>query len=436
MDEKKKRYLEEQTGAAVARTEDGHYTITLQYEEIKLHDVLEAQILDGCDAYTTRTISQNDDDFVITVRSNTPLTPFGTVRRKTESTRLFIAAALIQKVMQHRNDKLHLIICPENVLVSEALDIVLIHYGIKNSMPPDERDEEKLFLELRATLSALLDGQYHFNEYMNDNGVLKLSPKATSLMKQTTLEALRDLVSKWIQVHEKEEAALHKVPKKKWTIQKWTGIGLIVALVPAIVFTVYVLAFLQPRQAAFTESHRAYLNENYSEVIDILESYKPNVMPRVVKFQLAQAYVATEQLKDEQKANLTNVLVLQAAEPYFDYWIAIGRGENEEAVDIARGLGDEDLIAYAQIKHREEVKNDKKLSGKEREDLIKEIDNEITDYMQALEKLEEEKKQEEERLQPQTEPASSDVSEEEQNEEKDREGKKEDADEKKDGGDE
>ncbi|WP_313957676.1 type VII secretion protein EssB/YukC, partial [Staphylococcus epidermidis] len=78
-------------------------------------------------------------------------------------------------------------------------------------------------------------------------------------------------------------------------------------------------------------------------------------MPRVVKYELAQSYVAVEPLQDYHRENLKNVLVLQAAEPYFDYWIAIGRGENEEAIDIARGLQDKEWLVYANLKRREEV---------------------------------------------------------------------------------
>ncbi|SDB86931.1 type VII secretion protein EssB [Shouchella lonarensis] len=439
MSEKKQLYLEEQVGMQLEKDENNHYTITFQNEEIKLNDTLEAKVLDGCDLLTTREIKQSEDDFVIKIKPVIPLRSFGALKNKEESAKLFIAHALIQKVIEHDHDKLQLIVCPENLLVSDGLDVTFIHYGVKDSIPPYEKDNERVLLELRTTLLVLLDGNHRFKEYMNHHDTLKLPTKATSLLEQTTLEGLRELVSRWIQEHEQQEKLLHKVPKTKWTIQKWTGIGLGVALVPAIVYIVYVLAFLQPRQEAFTASHTAYLNENYSEVIDTLEPYAPSKMPRVVKFQLAQAYVATEQLKDKQKATLTNVLVLQAAEPYFDYWIAVGRGENEEAVDIARGLGDEVLIAYAQIKRREEIKNDKNLSGKEREDLIKEVEADIDDYMDKMKELAEE----EEKRQPQAEPAASEEVEETKVEEKDQEeqDKQEGEDDKekdkeKDGGDE
>ncbi|MFS0646490.1 type VII secretion protein EssB [Siminovitchia sp. 179-K 8D1 HS] len=396
MSERKRLYLEEQLGMQLGKDENGHYTITFQNEEIQLNDTLEARVLDGYDPLTTREIEQNEDDFVIKVRPVIPLRPFGTLKNKEENVKLFVAHALIQKVIQHDNDRLHLIVSPENVLVSDGLEVTFIHYGVKDSIPPYEKTPDRLFLELRTTLLVLLDGNYRFNEYMNHHDTLKLSHRATALIQQTTLEGLRELVCDWIREQEQQEKQLHKVPKTRWTLQKWIGIGLISALVPAIVYIVYVLAFLQPRQDAFTVSHAAFLNENYSEIIDTLEPYSPSSMPRVVKYELAQSYVAVEPLQDYHRENLKNVLVLQAAEPYFDYWIAIGRGENEEAIDIARGLQDKEWLVYANLKRREEVKNDNKLSGKEREDLLKEIEAEIDHYMRELEELAEE----EEPLQP------------------------------------
>ncbi|BAB04693.1 type VII secretion protein EssB [Halalkalibacterium halodurans] len=439
MSERKRRYIEEQVGMQLGKDENSHYTITFQNEEIKLHDTLEAKVLDGCDPHTTREIEQNEDDFVIKVKPVIPLRSFGSLRNKEESVKLFVAHALIQKVIQHDHDKLHLIVSPENVLVSDGLDVTFIHYGVKDSIPPYETDPERLFLELRATLLVLLDGNHRFHEYMNYHDTLKLSPEAKSLVQQTTLEGLRELIRHWIQEHEQQEKQLHKVPKTKWTIQKWAGIGLIAALVPAIIYIVYVLAFLQPRQEAFTASHAAYLNENYSQVIDTLEPYSPNSMPRVVKYQLAQSYVAIEPLQAYHRENLKNVLVLQAAESYFDYWIAIGRGENEKAIDIARGLQDKEWLVYANVKRREEVKSDENLSGKEREDLIKEIEAEIDDYMRELEELAEEG----EAFQPNAEPAASNELEEdegdtEEDDSDNQEAKDEDKDKKqkdKDGGD-
>ncbi|GIN98947.1 ESX secretion system protein YukC [Siminovitchia terrae] len=390
MSERKRLYLEERLGMQLGKDENGYYTITFQNEEIQLNDTLEARVLDGCDPYTTREIEQNEDDFVIKVRPVIPLKSFGTLKNKEEIVKLFVAHALIQKVIQHDHDILHLIVSPENVLVSDGLEVTFIHYGVKDSIPPYEKTPDRLFFELRTTLLVLLDGNYRFNEYMNHHDTLKLSNKATALIQQTTLEGLRELVCDWIREQEQQEKLLHKVPKTRWTLQKWIGIGLISALVPAIVYIVYVLAFLQPRQEAFTASHGAFLNENYSEVIDTLEPYSPSSMPRVVKYELAQSYVAVEPLQDYHRENLKNVLVLQAAEPYFDYWISIGRGENEEAIDTARGLQDKEWLVYANLKHREEVKNDNKLSGKEREDLIKEIEAEIDNYMRELEELAEE----------------------------------------------
>lgn len=76
-------------------------------------------------------------------------------------------------------------------------------------------------------------------------------------------------------------------------------IVLISAFVPPIMYIVYVLAFYSRAKMHLPLSHAAFLNENYSEIIDTLEPYSPSTMPHVVKYELAQSYVAVEPLQDK-----------------------------------------------------------------------------------------------------------------------------------------
>lgn len=111
-------------------------------------------------------------------------------------------------------------------------------------------------------------------------------------------------------------------------------------------------------------------------------------MPRVVQYQLAQSYVANEDLNMDQTANVQNTLTLQAEELYFQYWIAIGRGEHEEANEIARQLQDGELEMYANLKWRDAIRQDLSLSGDEREELLNDIQADIDRYMREQQERE------------------------------------------------
>ncbi|WZY00476.1 type VII secretion protein EssB [Bacillus sp. FSL W7-1360] len=390
MEKRKAFYLEKQTGAIFERDKETNtYLLRFQESEVKLTTHLEPGVLEEYDANMKRTWKKQKHELCMVIAPEEGMIPFHRLKEKDNASKLLVAYSLIQAVKQHDSARLHLIISPENVLVDAGLSVSFIYYGIQESLPPYVKDDAKLFAELRATLLTLLDGEHHFKAYMNNTGTLKMSEKAKRILNEETISGLHTLIVRWTKEHEAREKQYHKMPMRKWLVRKWTLVGTIAALVPLIFFTVYTFAFVQPRQEAFTASHTAYLNQNYSEVIDVLEPYKTGVMPKVVKYQLAQSYVAVESLKDEQRENLRNILVLQALEDYFEYWIAIGRGENEEALDIARGLEDPEWLVYANVKLREQIRNDKQLSGKEREEKLKEVDAELAQYQKTLEEMKE-----------------------------------------------
>ena len=56
------------------------------------------------------------------------------------------------------------------------------------------------------------------------------------------------------------------------------------------------------------------------------------------------------------------------------YW----KGDAKEALDIARELEDRDLIIFALLKYREELKADDRLTSDEKQQEIDEIQTELT----------------------------------------------------------
>ncbi|MBG9784992.1 type VII secretion protein EssB [Shouchella lehensis] len=387
--DKKRFYLEEQTGATFIRDpETNTYTLTFQTAEIKQSHSLESELLKQQDPLLKRTIAEDEDELVITVHPQETMLPFSKFRNKGDYAKQVIGYSLIRAVVEHSSSRLHLIVCPENVLVTEGLDIHFIHYGIKESLPPYEKNEDKLFAELKTTLLVLLDGEYRFSEYMSFTDTMKLSARAKKLLETETIDALLSCVETWIHEEEQRARQVHMVPKKKWRLQKSLFFAVAGLLVPTIIYTIYVLFFLHPRYDAFIASNEAYINSNPSEVITALEPYNPSQMPRVVQYQLAQSYVANEDLNMDQTANVQNTLTLQAEPLYFDYWITIGRGDYEEANEIARQLQDGELEMYANLKWRDAVRQDTSLSGDDREELLNDIQADIDRYLREQEERE------------------------------------------------
>jgi len=142
-----------------------------------------------------------------------------------------------------------------------------------------------------------------------------------------------------------------------------------------------------------------------------LENYDPKKMPYVVQYELAKSYVAYEPLKDVRKKNVENAITLQTDSQYLLYWIYIGRGMSEDAIDLARIMEDRELIMYGLVNLKEQIKLDDNLSGEEKETQIKEVDTELSQYEKELKELKEQLEEQQDENQPSTESTLEDKGE-------------------------
>lgn len=182
-------------------------------------------------------------------------------------------------------------------------------------------------------------------------------------------------------------------------------------------------------------SNEAFLQQEYSGVIEQLEDYKVKEMPKVVQYELALAYLTNESLSEEQKEVIQNTVTLQSDDKYLSYWIHIGRGENEQALEEARLLEDRSLILYGLYKYENQLKADESLASDERKEKLDPVQSEIEELESQIEEeekqTEESAENEQQENQKQSEPADNKQEEDNKQSEKEVEQNKDDkADEK------
>ncbi|MCM3761158.1 type VII secretion protein EssB [Alkalihalobacillus oceani] len=384
MEEKKDSYLESQTEATIKKKQDS-YVFQFQKAKVKLTDKLEINMLQGLNDPLQRTINESEDLVEVTVVPPKGTYSFQHVKRKSLYSRWLFADQLIKELYNQRFERLTVVICPENVIIDSSFKPSFLHYGVKESLPPYTKNEEKLLLELKATIAAAVDSRYSFHEYIHFHQTLKLSDVTRQLFAAKNTAELQEIVQASINELEQKEQNLIHLPRKKWLIQRYSLWGLVILLLPTLCYTVYSFFFIQPEQQAYIKSGEHFLTARYSDVIEQLRYYDPADMPYVTKYQLATAYVQYEALSDEQRTNIQNTLTLQSDPAYFDYWIYIGRGENEEAVDLGRSLGDRDLVMFGLLKYREDIRADDSLSGLEKEEELQLIERELEEYVEERE---------------------------------------------------
>lgn len=396
MSEKKPTYLEQQLDAVIKK-EDG-YTFVFQTEKVKLDHAAETDLLKEMDASIKREIDLTEDELTVHIQPPKSYLGFSSLMKKEERSKWNFSYQLVKKVKNHSLSRIHLIVCPENLVFDQSFTPYFLHYGVKESIPPYERDHVKLWQELKATVAAAVDSKFTFEQYLKFNETLDISPMSKELLSAATFDDLLTMIETNMRELDKKHAALVSIPEKKWKLTRYVSLGFLILLVPALVYTAYSLFSLHPKQEAFVSSSEQYLGNDYSEVVSTLSSYSTDEMPNVVKFQLASSYIVNESLTEEQKESVQNTLTLQSDPQYLEYWIHVGRGEAKEALDLARNLEDRDLIMFGLIKYEAQIKADTEMKSEEKQEELQKIDAEIKQYTeeQEAQKREEEQKLEEE----------------------------------------
>ena len=102
---------------------------------------------------------------------------------------------------------------------------------------------------------------------------------------------------------------------------------------------------------------------------------------------MAYSYIQGLEFSSEQKKVILNNVTLKSDELYLTYWIQVGRNRFEEALDIAKRINDSDLILYALTQEIKQVREDGKLSGKDRESKLNTLESEYKKYWDSRSEL-------------------------------------------------
>ena len=385
-------YLKNRIGAEI-NEEPSKTTFVFQKERVGFKRTEEIIFLKEVNPKIKKDIVITDDELIIQADIPASFKRYDAIHAEDEKPRWMFAYQLVEKVYSHPYPRLNLIVSPENIVYSKGMDPVFLYYGVLGSLPPFEANDERTWLETKAVVAAAIDGSFTFEEYLKYSEILELKEIGSAIMTMKESDSLLSYISKQMELLEEKELENIKIPQKKWKFTKWLSIGLGVLIIPAIVFAIIYFVHEKPKTDAYINSQASFLGQNYSQVVTILSPYSVKSMPYIVLYELAYSSVTNERLDEEQKENVLSNITLQTDADYLRYWIYLGRGEAENAVDIARAMEDGELITYSLLKLREEVKADKDLTGEEMQEKLNEIDQEVEEYEKLMKEIEEQEQQ-------------------------------------------
>ncbi|CAM3251019.1 type VII secretion protein EssB [Filibacter tadaridae] len=377
--------------------EEKKSTFIFQKERIGLKKSAEVTFLKEVNPEIEKEVILTEDELIVTATIPESFKRFDAIHLEDAKIKWMFAHQLVEKIDAHPYPRLNLIVCPENIVYSRGMTSAFIYYGVLESLPPFENDDERVWLETKAAVATAVDGSFTYDEFIKYHKTLELKETGATIMGMSDSQSLLDYIEEQLEQQEEREKTFIKLPQKKWKTTKWLTIGLGILFIPALIFAISNLLYDKPKNEAYLDSHESYLLQNYSEVVTVLSPYRVKRMPYVVLYELAHASVTNEKLDEEQKKNVLANITLQTDEDYLKYWIYIGRAEAAKAVDLARAMEDGELLTYGLLKKREEIQADPELTGEEKQQLMAEIDTEVEAYEKLMEQEEKQKLEEQQR---------------------------------------
>lgn len=360
-----------------------NWQLRLKRSDIATQDMLQLKVLElKHPLFLSQTMESDDDTIVFTYQIDPDSYTMAEVQTWSEAEKLRVALNVLA-LSEALKLPLTFLLHPENLFITKDACVQIAYRGVPGLMMPLEMTEEDFLRQAKCLIVTLFVETDYMELYNGSLEVVKLPAFLEEVRQMENVSDLEELIRKTYRDRRDEERLRQTtVPKSqlKWfklgTI--WFGAATFLLLIPLI----YLVFIQYPFKEKMLDADTAFIKVDYAGVIRKLEKVELNDLPYTQKYELAYSYARSlsHEFSKEQENVIFNNLTLKSEELYLDYWIEIGRGHGDEAIDIAKRLDDMDLILYALIEKQEQVREDKELSGEKREEKLSELESEYKKY--------------------------------------------------------
>jgi len=277
---------------------------------------------------------------------------------------------------------------PSNLVITKDAQAKIAYRGVPGIMTPESLTAED-FLRQAKCFAATLFADVDFMELYNGSLELETLPDFLVELREAENQtaAVAVLEKAYLDKIKEEKATLIQVSSKWHRVFKLASIWLSVAVVLLIIPLIYLIFLQNPFKEKLLQADTAFIKVDYSGVITELEGIAPSSLPTTQKYELAYSYIQGLEFSSDQKKVILNNVSLKSDELYLIYWIQVGRNTFEDALDTAKRINDNDLILYALAQEIKQVREDDKLSGKDRESKLESLEGEYKKYWDNRTKL-------------------------------------------------
>lgn len=272
---------------------------------------------------------------------------------------------------------------PRNLfLFGEELSIA--HRGFMESVAPYVTTEESFLKQYRAFILFILHPKLDYEQLIEGAGTLQ-DPLSKEIQAALTPEEINQIISKQVVIQQmKQERQTQLVNKKRYTLFKWSALVLLAATMILGGFVGNYALKEVPTQKRIITAEAKYIANDYSSVVSTLKEDAPENLPKSAQYVYAVSSIQLDNLSNEQKETVLNNISQKSNENTLLYWIYVGKGSFEKALDIAQNIGDNQFILHAYTKLYDATKLDTKMNGEKKQELLTKYEEAIAKYMKLL----------------------------------------------------
>ena len=263
-------------------------------------------------------------------------------------------------------------------------NVLVAHRGFMDKVVPYASDYETNFKEYRALIIYIINPKLDYESLIEGNGTLKDAFLA-KIQTTSNFEELETILGEQITIQKLKRAQEKRVVNKNnYILFKWSSIVLtIVTLVLAAITGFYYFSEI-PAKDRVIAAEAQFISNDYSGTLAILKDDKPEDLPIGAKYAAAVSSIQLDNLSNEQKEAILNNISQKSSENTLLYWVYIGKGNFEKALDIAQNVGDTQYILHAYTKLYDATKADNRMNGAKKQELLQKYEEEIKKYMEIL----------------------------------------------------
>ncbi|WP_246226987.1 type VII secretion protein EssB [Rathayibacter agropyri] len=290
-------------------------------------------------------------------------------RARTRLDRLLLAQSLVACV-RYRGGLAVPLIHPDNVYLSGGL-LRVVHVGLQGMLAPMVFDEARFLASLQAMVLQVFRPKLTFEQLVDGAAALR-DKFSTVVTHATTTDELFSCIDAQVRAEQADVAATKvSVSKRRYSWYRVLGVLGLVAALAAGAFA-WQTASQNRVQAAVVAGQARFLASDYAGTLAELHDFAAPSLPASAKYVLAVSSVNLHDLTATQKQKILNTISQKTDDVTLNYWIAMGRGEFEQALDYAKNLGDDQLTLLAYTDLYQATKLDTQMAGGKKQELLDE----------------------------------------------------------------